>query len=172
MVSSLTNSLALNILSYIHFKRPRVGMTLALFYQLSASLSESKTVTALRHLSKDDVFITDHCSYLPGWRFAVKLCRRAESFTSIPWSQELLWTTQGLEQTFQQYITRYSKTICFKISTKEIIFKFYYTVLVLSLPYLIRIWTSFHKTDIFDTCCKNNTRRLVLSYLQYKKQKI
>lgn len=95
-------------------------MTLALFYQLSASLSKSKTVTALRHLRKDDVFITDHCSYLPGWRFAVKLCRRAESFTSISWSQELLRTTQGLKQTFQQYITQYSKTICLKISIKEI----------------------------------------------------
>lgn len=114
-------------------------MTLALFYQLSASLSESKTVTALRHLRKDEVFITDHCSYLPGWRSAVKLCRRAESFTSISWSQELLRTPQGLEQTFQQYITQYSKTICLKISIKEIIFKFYSTVLVLLLPYLITI---------------------------------
>lgn len=115
-------------------------MTLALFYQLSASLSQRKTVTALRHLRKNYVFMTDHYSYLPGWRFAVKLCRRAESFTSLSWSQELLRTTQELEQTFQQHITQYSKTICLKISITEIILKFYCTALVLLLlPFLITI---------------------------------
>lgn len=75
--------------------------------------------------------------FLTGRRLAVKLCCRAESFTSLSWSQELLRITQGLEQTFQQYITQYYKLICLKISIEEIVFEFKYTVLVLLLSYFI-----------------------------------
>lgn len=103
-------------------------------------------VYPLRDLRKGYVNIGNwSLFFLTGRRLAVKLCRRAESFTSLSWSQELLRITQGLEQTFQQYITQYYKLICLKFLLKKLylnlntLFWFYYYLISFKVEHHVAI---------------------------------